>query len=223
MEGRKQVGSSSSISSDLFGAKDSTLSSSSMGIFGSVFPPPSTVGGRESLHSEIIGSLRKQNSGNQVWNSKTDTPGNILQSSEGESRSIPTKDTSSIYQHETVEPCYLSSSLYYGGQDIYTHTPNTGISGSHTNFKKDGGEDDPNGNNLNSASRGNWWQGMGHSITKTLPPTMACEFSIYTLWTSRSLGKALDVPCAYMVLTPRTCNGFGVAFPSQAEQNLYLI
>lgn len=27
-------------------------------------------------------------------------------------------------------------------------------------FKKDGnGDDDPNGNNSNSASRGNWWQG----------------------------------------------------------------
>ena len=26
-------------------------------------------------------------------------------------------------------------------------------------FKKDGGEDDPNGNNSQDASRGNWWQG----------------------------------------------------------------
>jgi hypothetical protein len=27
-------------------------------------------------------------------------------------------------------------------------------------FKKDYGKDDPNGNDPNSASRGNWWQGM---------------------------------------------------------------
>ncbi|KAF8402999.1 hypothetical protein HHK36_011093 [Tetracentron sinense] len=191
---------------NLFGAKDS---SSSMGIFGSVFPPASTVlpstyyhflwvVGRDSSCSEVLGSLRKQNSRNQVWNTKNGAPDNIAQSSEGESLSNPNKDRSSIYQSERVEPCYLSSSLYYGGQDIYSHSPNTRTSGSHPIFKKDGGEDDPNGSNLHSASRGNWWQGMivveGHSITKTLPPN-ACQFSIYALRNSQSRGSTAICLC----------------------------
>ncbi|KAF8397402.1 hypothetical protein HHK36_016316 [Tetracentron sinense] len=157
MEGRKQVGSSSSFSSELFGFKNPSSSSSSTGIFGSVFPPPSPmVVGRESSHSDVIGSLRKQDSGNQVWNTKPGAPDNFVKSSEGESHNTPAKDGSSIYQHEKVEPCYLSSSLYYGGQDIYSHSSNTHSSGSYPIFKKDGGDDDSNGN---CASRGNWWQG----------------------------------------------------------------
>lgn len=30
------------------------------------------------------------------------------------------------------------------------------------------GEDDPNGNNANSASRGNWWQGKDFTLRKAL-------------------------------------------------------
>ena len=40
---------------------------------------------------------------------------------EGESQSVPNKDMSSIYQEHRVQPCHLSSSIYYGGQDIYHH------------------------------------------------------------------------------------------------------
>ncbi|XP_010262673.1 PREDICTED: uncharacterized protein LOC104601144 [Nelumbo nucifera] len=143
MEGRKQVG-SSSFPSDLFGVKDS--SSSSSGIFGSVFPSTSTAIGRDISHSELIGSLRNQDKANPVCNTKQGVAEKKAQYSEGNN-------------HGTVEPCFLSSSLYYGGQDVYSQSPNIRSSGSYPIFKKDGGEDDPNGSSLNSASRGNWWQG----------------------------------------------------------------
>ncbi|XP_022158127.1 uncharacterized protein LOC111024684 [Momordica charantia] len=60
----------------------------------------------------------------------------------------------------SLEPCHLSSSLYYGGQDGYSHAPPAGPSHAPPpTLKKSGGEDDPTGNNSQTASRGNWWQG----------------------------------------------------------------
>lgn len=38
----------------------------------------------------------------------------------GQSSSIQSKDRSTIYQNETVEPCYFNSSIYYGGQEVYS-------------------------------------------------------------------------------------------------------
>lgn len=50
----------------------------------------------------------------------------------GESASciIPNKDKNQIFQ-ERVEPCHLSSSLYYGGQDIYSNCSSTQTSASY--------------------------------------------------------------------------------------------
>ncbi|KAA8534153.1 hypothetical protein F0562_031654 [Nyssa sinensis] len=111
---------------------------------------------RDSAHT---GSLRKQDMGSQYGNAKHGTPDNTSQRSKGEGSGIASKDRHSIYQNGTTEPCYFSSSIYYGGQEMYSPTGQT--TGSQHIFKKDGGEeDDPNGNNVNSASRGNWWQGM---------------------------------------------------------------
>ncbi|XP_077238861.1 uncharacterized protein LOC143879999 [Tasmannia lanceolata] len=162
MEGRKP--NTSSISSELFGEKDSSSSSgsisSSTGIFSTVFP--STAVGKDSSRSESFGSWRKQDQEVHAWNPKQAPGDGISQSNERDSQSIPNKDSSSIYQHETVEPCVFSSSLYYGGRDIYSHSPNsqnTQVSGTPHIYKKDAGEDDPNSGNANSASRGNWWQG----------------------------------------------------------------
>ncbi|XP_058212894.1 uncharacterized protein LOC131324794 isoform X1 [Rhododendron vialii] len=62
MDGKKQMGSSSSFTTDLFGSTESSASSSS-GIFGSIFAPSSKVFGRESLRSEAVGM--KQDSANQ--------------------------------------------------------------------------------------------------------------------------------------------------------------
>lgn len=148
MENKRQESASSSSSSPinfdhLFGSKDSSSSSTS-GVFGSIFSPPSAVQGRGSNHSgSIIGSLRKQGESSKG----------------GESNIFNSKDESSIYQNESAEPCYFSSSIYYGGQENYSPRTKATTESHHHVVKKDGGEDDPNGNNSNSASRGNWWQG----------------------------------------------------------------
>lgn len=45
-------------------------------------------------------------------------------SKESESQSQQNRDTSSIYYEQRVQqPCHLSSSIYYGGQDIYSRPP----------------------------------------------------------------------------------------------------
>ncbi|KAL5733113.1 hypothetical protein ACOSQ2_032805 [Xanthoceras sorbifolium] len=141
MENKRQEGvfSSSSSINHLFGPKDSSPSSTSA-ILGSIFPPPPSTGlGRESSQSGKTGSLmRKQGESSVVTNNSKDV-------------------RSSIYKNETTEPSYLSSSIYYGGQENYS--PRTRNNDSHHAFKTDGGEEDPNGSNANSASRGNWWQG----------------------------------------------------------------
>jgi hypothetical protein len=49
--------------------------------------------------------------------------------SEGETKKTTNKDMSYIYQEQKVQPCHLSSSIYYGGQDIYSHPSSTRDSG----------------------------------------------------------------------------------------------
>ncbi|XP_044480154.1 uncharacterized protein LOC123206929 [Mangifera indica] len=144
MENRRQETGNSSSSrkfDHLFGSKNS--SSSTTGIFGSIFPPPPTTGsGKESSHSGIMGSLKEK-----------------AVSSKAENSIFSGKEKNSIYQNETAEPCYFSSSIYYGGQENYSPRTKSTTESPHVQFKKDRGEDDPDGNNANSASRGNWWQG----------------------------------------------------------------
>ncbi|KAM5583478.1 hypothetical protein ABKV19_003400 [Rosa sericea] len=153
---KKQGNSSSSLTAELFGFKESPPKSSS-GIFASIFPPPSQVVGRNSSSSELTEYWQKQSLGNQAWSTKQ---GNQAISSEDARYSFPNKDSSSVLQGERAEPCHLSSSLYYGGQEVYSQSPSTPYaSGSYPIFKEKGGEDDPNGSNANSAARGNWWQG----------------------------------------------------------------
>ncbi|KAK6927025.1 hypothetical protein RJ641_008744 [Dillenia turbinata] len=156
MESKKQVGSSSSLTSELFGVKESSPSSPSTGIFASIFQPPAVLMGEKPPSSEVMESVHKHSSENYAWNNQ----GSPAKYKEAGFNSMPTKDRSSYYQEQRVEPCYLSSSLYYGGQDMYSNSSNTQNSGSYPIFKKDNGEDDPNGTNLDSAYRGNWWQGV---------------------------------------------------------------
>ncbi|OMO91150.1 hypothetical protein COLO4_18603 [Corchorus olitorius] len=152
MESKRQVGSSSSFTADLFGSKDSS-SSTSKGIFSSIFAPPSTAGGRNSSSSKVLESWPKQPLDGSAWRHGMQAP-----HADQAATYIPNKErNSSVFQEERVEPCHLSSSLYYGGQDIYSRSSTTQTSSSYPVFKKDGGEDDPNGNN--SQDRGNWWQG----------------------------------------------------------------
>ena len=73
MDEKKQMGSpsSSSFTSDLFGSKESSASSSS-GIFGSIFEPSSKVLGRESVHSKAVEKKQDSPSGleHQTWSSR---------------------------------------------------------------------------------------------------------------------------------------------------------
>ncbi|KAE8735152.1 Detected protein of unknown function [Hibiscus syriacus] len=189
MENKKQVsGSSSSSSLDhLFGPKNSS-SSSSTGLFGAIFPPPSVVLGRDSTHSGIRGSWNNQGLAHhgrfrspvlttiirldsEASNGLRNTDMRELSMNlahftdhttdytEGQSSGTRNKDkSSSIYHDETVEPSYLSSSIYYGGQENYSPRNNT--TQSPPSFKLDGGHDDRDGNDSSDgASRGNWWKG----------------------------------------------------------------
>ncbi|KAI3742197.1 hypothetical protein L1987_59877 [Smallanthus sonchifolius] len=139
MEGEKQASSSSSLPTQLFGSKEQSPSSSSA-LFDSIFPPPSKAHRRDYISYE---ETKKNNDSN----TKRDCLNN-----EGKSPNQKT-DMSQFYQQEVSQPCHLSSSIYYGGQDIYINPRKTKNTPGHsTQYSKDG-EDD------GLASRGNWWQG----------------------------------------------------------------
>ncbi|KAK4432333.1 hypothetical protein Salat_0995400 [Sesamum alatum] len=150
MEGGKKSG--SSFTYDLFGAKDSSAAASSSAIFGSIFAPPSRASGGESLH--LSETEKKNGSGSLEWSGKNAASGSFSGDNnvggQEHDRSTTRKDMSSYYQEEKVQPFHYSSSIYYGGQDVYAQPQNP----SSTTFNKDVGEDDSG-----SASRGNWWQG----------------------------------------------------------------
>ncbi|KAL0344507.1 UNVERIFIED_CONTAM: hypothetical protein Sradi_4282000 [Sesamum radiatum] len=144
MEGGKKSG--SSFTYDLFGAKDSSAAASSSAIFGSIFAPPSRNSGGESLH--LSETEKKNASGSQDWSGK-----NAASGGQEQNRSTAKKEMNSYFQEEKVQPFHYSSSIYYGGQDVYAQ-PQSTQNPSSTTFNKDVGEDDSG-----SASRGNWWQG----------------------------------------------------------------
>ncbi|XP_056847080.1 uncharacterized protein LOC108815000 isoform X2 [Raphanus sativus] len=137
MEGRKKSGSSSSpsLTSELFGSRDNPSSSSSSGFFGSIFAPPS---------HKVMGQETVTGGG---WNDKSSKTGDADRNREEQD------NYGSVYhqEQERVQPCHLSSSIYYGGPDVYIQPQNSGL---NSTTKKEGGEDDSG-----SASRGNWWQG----------------------------------------------------------------
>nr|XP_011466517.1 PREDICTED: uncharacterized protein LOC101305189 [Fragaria vesca subsp. vesca] len=152
MEGRKpaESSSSSSFTSELFGSKDSSSSSSS-GIFGAIFAPPLNspkVLSRESLRSELT---RKKYT-DQPLHFNSTQPGDYSNGKAVEGQSTQIKDSSHYYDQRSQQPCHLSSSIYYGGQDIY-HQPQNSQDSYNSTYKKDGTDDD------GTACRGNWWQG----------------------------------------------------------------
>ncbi|XAR60661.1 hypothetical protein NMG60_11034124 [Bertholletia excelsa] len=164
MDGKKQVGSSSSSSftAELFGSIESIQPAASTGIFASIFPPPSTVLGRNLSCSALMGCMQKQSSeaGSNLWNAKQ---GTTAKKNEYGGNSM-TKERKSIFEG-SVEPCPLSSSLYYGGQeDMYVNSSGTQTPSANSIFKKDGTEDDSSGYNSQGASRGNWWQGIHQTV-----------------------------------------------------------
>ncbi|CAN8248467.1 unnamed protein product [Cochlearia groenlandica] len=126
MEGTKgrtaTSSSSSSFTAEFFGSKDpSPPSSSSSGIFSSMFPHPSK------------GSARDVSS--------------YKHSTQGQRRESLTA------REDRAEPCHLSSSLYYGGQDVYSRST------TNQTERPISRDDDANGQNSQDVSRGNWWQG----------------------------------------------------------------
>ncbi|CAN6804973.1 unnamed protein product [Brassica oleracea] len=138
MEGRteKASSSSSSLTSELFGSKVNPLPSSSS--FRSIFPPPSKVMGRESMQQDTVTA---------GWNEKSSKIGDVVRQREEQD------NLGSVYQDQRVQPCHLSSSIYYGGPDVYFQSQDS--SSNSTENKREGGEDDSG-----SASRGNWWKGI---------------------------------------------------------------
>ncbi|XP_009150549.1 uncharacterized protein LOC103873890 [Brassica rapa] len=78
--------------------------------------------------------------------------------SKGTSENILSSKNGPIDYRKESATCNLSSSLYYGGQDIYS-----GSTSNHTystvNRAQSRGDDDASGNNSMDASRGNWWKG----------------------------------------------------------------
>ncbi|KAH6814555.1 hypothetical protein C2S51_023573 [Perilla frutescens var. frutescens] len=155
MENNNRV--ASSFTNDLFGATDSPPNSSSVGIFSSIFAAPSAVAVRNYSTSTLNGKEHELPHGSRSLD--TGIQGDMIKDKEGESNFSSSKEMSSIFQ-EKPEPCPLSSSLYYGGkEDMYVKSSSPHTSGPHTDYKKDGGVDDPSGNDSTGASRGNWWQG----------------------------------------------------------------
>ncbi|GJY71107.1 hypothetical protein Tco_0474810, partial [Tanacetum coccineum] len=117
-------GSSSSFTENLFGPKDATPASSS-GLFSSVFGPSSTGLGRDaSSHSKNSGTCKQHEYRGPYGSGQQSAPEYKGQRSMGEKEGNP------MYQNETAaEPSYLSSSIYYGGQEVYS--PNTQTTRPH--------------------------------------------------------------------------------------------
>ncbi|XP_060175128.1 uncharacterized protein LOC132605877 isoform X1 [Lycium barbarum] len=153
MESTKNLGSADiSVST-----KESSLASNSTGIFSSIFPPPSKVMGRKASAAELIQSLQKQSSGCREWNKSS--PADVTKNREGAGHCTSSKEHESLFQDQ-VEPCPLSSAIFYGGQeDMYIKSSDDRKSISYPSYKKEGREYDSSGNNQHDASRGNWWQG----------------------------------------------------------------
>ncbi|XP_076954658.1 uncharacterized protein LOC143629211 [Bidens hawaiensis] len=142
MDHMKQHSGGSSFTENLFGPKDA--SSTSSGLFNSVFGPSSTGIGSDS---KSTGSPKKQEYGSASAKPSTQSIDYKTQ------RMMVDKVGNLVYRNEPAEPSYLGSSIYYGGQEVYSPNTHTHTDRPQHTFKKDGGDDDP------TASRGNWWQG----------------------------------------------------------------
>ncbi|AED97138.1 unnamed protein product [Arabidopsis thaliana] len=131
MEGKGRVGSSSS-----------TSSSFTAELFGSKDPSP------PSSSSGIFSTMFPHPSKGSARDGSNSKHGSQAQRRE-----------SLNAQEDRVEPCHLSSSLYYGGQDVYARSTTNQTYPPVKNDRRRSGEDDANGQNPQDVSRGNWWQG----------------------------------------------------------------
>ncbi|MQM14139.1 hypothetical protein Taro_047072 [Colocasia esculenta] len=106
------------------------------------------VMGWDSSRSDIFGPSEKSEAQNQTQDAKNVAADD---KSEGDAH----RDKNAAYQQARIYPCSLSSSLYYGGRDIYISPSN--LHKFDEDYKPDG-EDDLTDPDPNAASRGNWWQ-----------------------------------------------------------------
>ncbi|KAK8563819.1 hypothetical protein V6N13_005954 [Hibiscus sabdariffa] len=118
--------SSSTTFAELFRPKVSPSSPST--ILDSIFPPKPKVPGGEFQLAKSQGSPSAK-------------PGDSGYTLEGQ-------EVDSIYPQQWSQPCNLSSSIYYGGQDICP-PPQPKKDSVYKNEEDDG-----------YATRGNWWQGI---------------------------------------------------------------
>ncbi|XP_008785484.1 uncharacterized protein LOC103704108 isoform X2 [Phoenix dactylifera] len=165
MEGKKPTASSSSSSSriadDLFGRKEAAASSASSssassGYFSSVFPPASSVVGKDSAHSDLYWTLDKQRTEGRIGNAQSSRADDKCQGRPSKSHNTSNKDGKSAYPIESTESSYFGSSIHYGGREFYSSSPSMQSSGAYNNYKNNG-EDDLGDSNV--ATRGDWWQG----------------------------------------------------------------
>ncbi|KAG2329783.1 hypothetical protein Bca52824_000963 [Brassica carinata] len=103
-----------------------------------------------SFTTQLFGPKEPSSSSNfsSIFPPSKGTTGNMILSSKH----------GSLGQSKESATCNLSSSLYYGGQDVCS-----GSTSNHTypivNKSQPKGDDVASGNNSMDASRGNWWQG----------------------------------------------------------------
>ncbi|CAA7028985.1 unnamed protein product [Microthlaspi erraticum] len=140
MDKKKSVSSSSSSSFDhIFGPRVSSPSSSSTtGLFQSIFPPPSMGTQADLANRHAATRYQPPNSG--IPNKRGERSKN--------------KERKNYKSEETQPPCNWSSSIYYGGQESYSSSTPSRSTTKPDAYKKDGEEGDSD-----SASRGNWWEG----------------------------------------------------------------
>ncbi|XP_058751768.1 uncharacterized protein LOC131624866 [Vicia villosa] len=149
-EKNKQKGTSSSLGSQIF---ESKICHPSAGIYGSIFSTHSPkILRRESVRFEASGSKTKK----ETVNSKVETQGidSIFKNNNGGAHNTKNTDISCLYQNHNVHTCHLSSSIFYGGQDIYPQTQSSQNASFNSLYNNYGGEDDSE-----MATRGDWWQG----------------------------------------------------------------
>ncbi|CAL9247374.1 unnamed protein product [Arabidopsis halleri] len=150
-----------------------------------------------SYTAKIFGPKEPSSSAN--FNSIFPPPSKSIQ---GTSRNILSSKHGSLDQRKESATCNLSSSLYYGGQDVYSQSTHNH---THTTVKetksltlqnvvsnqinKDQNRDN-NDANSSDASRGNWWQGIIYIHPNQM--MFVTEFtSLFTILLEASLSASL--------------------------------
>ncbi|KAM7252666.1 hypothetical protein ACFE04_008175 [Oxalis oulophora] len=90
-----------------------------------------------------------------------------------------------IQDRKGEQPCTLSSSIHYGGQDIYITSKSSQTPSYSSMFMEDGVEDE-----LGSASRGNWWQDVFDGPVKE---SISLNVFVYSMLKLLSANATLSV------------------------------